>query len=70
MSVTKLIKDAISLTGDVERLAKEVSSVSHRMNATQEKQTDKIHDLDKRISRIENMLEFAEKYAAPKLPER
>jgi hypothetical protein len=67
MSLTRLIKDAISLTSDVERLAKEVSSVSKAMREVEEKQTEKIHALDKRVMRLETMLEFAEKFTAPKL---
>lgn len=61
MSVTDLIRDAISLTSDVARLSTEVKELAKETRQIQRLQNDNIHELDKRIYRIENMLEFAER---------
>ncbi len=61
MSVTDLIRDAISLTNDVARLSGEVKELAKETRQVQMQQNDNIHELDKRIYRIENMLEFAER---------
>ena len=64
MSLTNVIKDAINLTNDVARLSDDVKSLARDIRETQQQQTDKIHALDKRIFKLENMLEFAEKLKA------
>ena len=64
MSLTNVIKDAINLTNDVARLSDDVKSLARDIRETQQKQTEKIHELDKRIFKLENMLEFAEKLKA------
>jgi len=61
MSVTDLIRDAISLTSDVARLSTEVKELAKEARQIQRLQNDNIHELDKRIYRLENMLEFAER---------
>lgn len=61
MSVTDLIRDAISLTSDVARLSTEVKELAKETRQIQRLQNDNIHELDKRIYRLENMLEFAER---------
>ena len=61
MSVTDLIRDAISLTNDVARLSGEVKELAKEVRQVQRLQNESIHELDKRIYRIENMIEFAER---------
>ena len=62
MSITNLIKDAISLTSDVERLGFEVKDIAQEMRQIQSAQTERIHTLDKRVAKLENMIEFAERF--------
>ena len=68
MSLTDTIIDAINLTNDVARLSDNVKHLAKDIRETQQKQAEKIHELDKRIFKLENILEFAEKLGALQKP--
>ncbi len=62
MSLTNLIRDAISLTNDVARISDDISELAKEMRGGNQDLVAKIHHLDKRLMKLENMVEFAEKF--------
>lgn len=59
--VVDIIKDALRLTDKVEELSNKVTEMARAYREDSRDMQNKLHELDKRLVRIESLVEFTQK---------